>query len=121
MLSHCQNLHVLRGRQWTGRGEAQSRELANSIKNVPVLMFYFLLSEIRLTATLESLKGKAYVMCSCVFKTRVTDTETPYFFILKFGIQGSFVNFTCGISQLNLGIHLRRGEKEDLCVSYVAS
>jgi hypothetical protein len=37
MLSLWQNSHVLRGRQWTGRGEAQSRELVNSIKNVPVV------------------------------------------------------------------------------------
>jgi hypothetical protein len=37
MLSHWQNLRALRGRRWTCSGEAQSRELVNSFKNVPVL------------------------------------------------------------------------------------
>jgi hypothetical protein len=32
MLSHRQNSHALRGQQWAGRNETQSRELINSIK-----------------------------------------------------------------------------------------
>jgi hypothetical protein len=37
MLSHRQNSHAFSGRQWTGSGEAQSRELVNSIKNDPAV------------------------------------------------------------------------------------
>jgi hypothetical protein len=37
MLSHRQNSHALRGQQCTGFGEAQSRDLVSSFKNVPVL------------------------------------------------------------------------------------
>jgi hypothetical protein len=40
MLSHRQNSRAQRSRQWTGRGEAQSRELVNSIKNVPEVESY---------------------------------------------------------------------------------
>jgi hypothetical protein len=37
MLNHRQKLRALRGRQCIGRGEAQSRELVNSFKNVTVV------------------------------------------------------------------------------------
>jgi hypothetical protein len=36
MLSHQQNWHALRGRQWTGCGEAQSREIVNSVAYLPM-------------------------------------------------------------------------------------
>jgi tRNA 2-selenouridine synthase SelU len=40
-------------------------------------MFYFLLREIRMTATLERLKGEAYVLCSVVTEcSRVFKTES---------------------------------------------
>jgi hypothetical protein len=38
MLSHQQNLHVLRGRKCTGRGEARSHERIKFIKNHPVFL-----------------------------------------------------------------------------------
>jgi hypothetical protein len=56
MLSHRQNSRALRGRRCTGRGEAQSRELVNTFKTVPVSVYQELYTRV---------KCKVFVGCVC--------------------------------------------------------